>query len=168
MRTYLIALLAAALPAAAGAACSDITPEVSFCPEGTMWEGLPHHRAGTDPEATLWETSDLAMVIATLPVVFESGPLEVGQRELAKFIDDMAKAPAASEEIARFAPLGEDVPVYARVTRQPEAGTVEYVSLYAIGPDILMIQTVANAESLTQDHGLRHEQALRSLVETGL
>ncbi len=166
------ALAAAALSLAllAGPAlaqdCTRITDALSFCPEGTLWEGLPWHRPG-DPDAILWETEDLALIIAEIPAVFETGPVEIGQRELSGFLDDMLKPAPDAEEIARFAPLGDDVAAYSRVTRQPSAGLVEYATLYAIGGAILSIRTLARADKLTQDHGLRHEQALRAVTQTG-
>ena len=39
---------------------------------------------------------------------------------------------------------------------------------HALGGTIVSVRTVAQAERLTQDHALRHEQALKSIVETGL
>lgn len=147
--------------------CAMITGTLSFCPAGTMWEGLPWHRP-PDPDAMLWETDDLALMIAEVPAVFESGPVEIGQSELSGFIDDLlAPEGADAEEIARFAPLGEDVPAWSRVTRQPGTGLVEYATLYSIGGAILSIRTIARAGKLTDDHGLRHEQALRAITETG-
>ncbi len=146
--------------------CALITGKLSFCPAGTLWDGLPVHRPG-EPDAMLWETEDLALLIAEIPAVFESGPVEIGQRELSGFIDDFLAPSSDAVEIARFAPLGDDVAAYSRVTRQESAGLIEYATLYAIGGVILGVRTIARDTSLTQDHGLRHEQALRAITETG-
>jgi len=148
-------------------ACVDITAKVVFCPADTLWDGLTWQRI-SEPESTVWETQDLVLIIGLVPVQFPDGPIEIGQKQLADAIDDFAAIPESAEVIARFAPLGDGVPATARVTHDAARGVVEYVTLYTLGGEILMIRTVANADSLTQDHGIRHEQALRALAETGI
>jgi len=160
------ALAMAAAPAVARAdECAGITDAVWFCPMDTLWDGLPWHRL-TDPDVVVWETADMALMINSVPVVIDgTSEIEFGPAELGDFLDTMAQPGEGSEEIARFAPLGEAIPAYSRVTRQPDQGTVEYVTLYSKGADLFMIKTIMHADKLTQDHGLRHEHALKSLVE---
>jgi len=165
-----LAAAAAVFAAFAGPAwsesCIDITETVIFCAEGTTWEGLTWQRL-SEPPSTVWETADLVLIVGEVPIEFAGGPIEIGQSGLADAIDDFSPVPDGAEEIGRFAPLGADQPATARAVYDPRQGTVEYVTLYTIGGDILVVQTVAKATSLSQDHGIRHEQALRALAEIG-
>ncbi len=159
-----VGVLAIGASPALAQGCADITDTVAFCPMDTLWDGLPWHRV-QDPEMIVWETSDMALMVTKVPVVFETGPVEVGLADLDEFLNAMEAPAEGAEEIARFPPLGEEVMALARVTRQPEDGTIEYVTLYSIAEAFVSIKTIVHADTLTQDHGLRHEHALRAIVE---
>ncbi|MEM1388900.1 MAG: hypothetical protein AAF748_11340 [Pseudomonadota bacterium] len=160
------ALTVATALSAAAETCIDITEAVVFCPSGTLWDGLTWQRL-SEPPSTVWETEDLALIIGEVPVEFAGGPIEIGQSALAEAIDDFSPVPEGAEELGRFAPLGSDQPATSRATHDAQRGVIEYVTLYTIGGAILLVQTVANDDRLTQDHGIRHEQALRALAEAG-
>ncbi|WP_425050605.1 hypothetical protein [Psychromarinibacter sp. S121] len=140
---------------------------MAFCPDGTLWEGLTPARPD-GPRTLIWETDTLAMIVAEVPTVFDTVEVSLSAGELAGMIDDMAPPPEGSEELGRFALAGDDFPAFSRATRQAEDGLVELVSLHALGTTIVSVRTVAQAERLTHDHALRHEQALKAIVETGL
>ncbi|MAQ82469.1 MAG: hypothetical protein CMH12_04480 [Maritimibacter sp.] len=149
----------------AAAECTDIVGGVAFCPDGTVWADLTPTRP-EGPRTLIWETADLDLVVAEVPDTPEN-TATLGPADLAGLIDDMAPPADGSEELGRFA-LVDGFPAFSRATRQPDNGLVEMVSLHALGGTIVSVRTVAQAERLTQDHALRHEQALKSIVETGL